>query len=59
MKKIEKTKWQLKREALMENQTYRVMIQRAEGDAEMMHRIVLAMVVKKQQPGQGYRPLWK
>lgn len=57
MKKREKTKWELKREALMTNDTYRRIIQRAEADAEMFHRLHLGMIVKKTQPGAAYTPL--
>jgi hypothetical protein len=52
-----KDKWQLKRERLMQNDTYRRIINHIEGDAEMMHRIALACLVKKTHPGAKYAPL--
>lgn len=57
MIKIAKTKWQLKREALMQNDTYRLIIARIEGDAETLHRIRLAMQVAKTHPGAKYSKL--
>ena len=46
-----------RRKKLLSKDTYRHIISRIEGDAEMLHRIRLAVVVKKQQPGQAYTPL--
>lgn len=54
---ITKTKWQLKRERLMQIDTYRIIINRIEGDAEMLHRIRLSMLVKKTNPGAKYSRL--
>ena len=56
-KKRVKTKWELKRERLMVNDTYRIIIQRVEGDAETFHRIRLHMQVRKEQPGAAYTPV--
>lgn len=52
-----KTKWELKRERLMAKPTYAGIIRMVEGDSETLHRIRLAMVVEKEQPGAGYRPI--
>jgi hypothetical protein len=57
LKAKKKTKWELKRERLMENETYRQIINRIEGDAEMFHRINLAILVKKTHPGRKYSSL--
>jgi hypothetical protein len=55
--KQKENKWQSKRSRLMKIDTYRIMISRIEGDAEMFHRINLALTVMKQQPGAAYTPV--
>lgn len=41
----------------MAKPTYAGIIRMVEGDSETLHRIRLAMVVEKEQPGAGYRPI--
>ena len=54
---IKKTKWELKRDRLMQSETYRHIIRMIEGDAEMLHRINLSLLVEKTHPGKKYSPL--
>ena len=57
MKSPEKNKWQLKRQQLMQSDTYRRIINHIEGDAAMMHRINLAVLVEKTNPGEKFHQL--
>ena len=57
IQKTEKTKWQLKRKELMQSDTYRRIINHIEGDAAMMHRINLAVLVEKTNPGEKFHQL--
>jgi hypothetical protein len=54
LKKIEKTKWELKRDRLMQSETYRHIIRMIGGDAEMLHRINLSLSVEKTNSGEKY-----